>query len=163
MCKLPRWRLAVKSYCMTYIHTYIHTYRQTDKQTRPKSYTMPLRRWSEIQTNIQHMQLIRVLHIVVAYKLQLTVYRHDMKCKLAISSLLCVTINCLMIGDHVKMLLTWWWWTVFSAITDSHEKFSKTSRNSSSPTAVRHRCCRTARKAAKHKTCHQYFAHYARQ
>jgi len=68
-----------------------------------KSYITPLCRWSEIQTNIQHMQLIRVLYTAVAYNL---VYRHGMKRKLAISSLLCVTINCLTIGDHVKMLLT---------------------------------------------------------
>jgi len=71
--------------------------------------------------------------------------------------------------DHVKMLLrafftttsyTWWWWTGFSTSME----FSKTLRNSASETATRHRCCRTASvKAAKHKTFHQYFTHYARQ
>ena len=65
----------VSSYCLTYIYTYIHTYRQTDKQTQPKSHTMPLCRWSEIQTNIQHMQLIRVFYTAVAYKYNL----HEMQ------------------------------------------------------------------------------------
>ena len=81
-----------------------------------------------------------------------------MKCKLLISSLLCVSINCLTIGDHVKMLLTWWWWTGFSTITDSHEKISKTSRNSSSPTAVRHRCCRVVQPLVKQQNTKHFIS-----
>jgi len=148
--------------CQICVYRALLWYRQTDRQTDTNEIIYHTAS-QMVRNSNQHSAYAANSSTVHSGSLQLTVYRHGMKRNLAISSLLCVTINCLTIGDHVKkMLLTWWWWTGFwwwwtgfCTITNSHEKFSKTSGNSSSPTAVRYRCCRTSSgKAAKHKTFH---------
>jgi len=90
-----------------YIHTYIHTYIQTDRQTDTTEIIYHATS-QMVRNSNQHSAYAANLSTSHSGSLQVqhTVYWHGMMCKLAISCLSCVTINCLTIGDHVKMLLT---------------------------------------------------------